>query len=310
MRCSLVLLVALVQQASADISANGKDGAQMQLPALPTKGTKDKSDARTLQAPAAAAAASYGAYATVTPTQLPWQKIAGPIAAGVIGTGALAGVIAVSVMKNQHSTTLAPAPPKLNAKLARAKEAPSTTTTTVAAGFASSGLTEKTTLAIACILVLVGICVAVGVCVMFLCNRKKRGRKAKGMVVPEEAEPMMATTDNRMDEAKQKWESELNASQYMQVDAPAMVVAPLVPAMTPSYSYAGSMPTMQNVVPMQTMPPPPPPPMQFAQSNYGVQQGYQPMYTQQASPLANTMSALPTTQFSVPPLVVQPPRFA
>lgn len=36
-----------------------------------------------------------------TSTKAPWQKYAGPIVGGVVGAGALAGVIAVSVMKNK-----------------------------------------------------------------------------------------------------------------------------------------------------------------------------------------------------------------
>merc|ERR1740117_2200467 len=48
---------------------------------------------------------------------------------------------------------------------------------------------------------------------------------------------------------------ELNESMY----------SPVLPALNPGMGYAGgvgigSIPTMTNVVPMQTMPPPPPPP--------------------------------------------------
>merc|ERR1740130_2240439 len=143
MRCSLVFLVALVGQASADISANDKQDSQM--PALPKKDTTEESDAKALLAQAPLATPAPEREATPinngyvgAPTKLPWQKIAGPVVAGVVGAAALSGVIAVSVMKNKQST-VAPRP------VARAKEAVVTTlapTTTAAAPeqFASSGL--------------------------------------------------------------------------------------------------------------------------------------------------------------------------
>lgn len=317
MLCRLVLLVALVQQASADVSANDKHMSQM--PALPKKDTTSESDAN--EAPLAPSAPEreatprgYGAspggqpYATpykAHPTTLPWQKIAGPVVAGVAGTAALAGVIAVSVMKNKEKTTVAPAP-----KL-RAKEAVVTTpltTTTVAPetdSLAISGLTQTTTIILLGVLAACCICVLAGICFKMMSGKKKRG-KAKaapptGVVVPEDEQPMMP---NRMDDAKQKWASELdNQSQYMPVETANVQVPPLVPALTPSYS--GGMATMTNVVPMQTMPPPPPPPVQYTSTmpTSGYMQMQPAGVQMMASPLANTVTNMPAYS-------VAPPRFA
>lgn len=318
MLCRLVLLVALVQQASAEVSANDKHMSQM--PALPKKDTTSESDAN--EAPLAPTAPEREAtdgydtppggqpYATpynAHPTTIPWQKIAGPVVAGVAGTAALAGVIAVSVMKNKESTTIAP-PPRLRAKEAVVTTLPPTTTTVVAEdSFASSGLTQTTTLVIACTLVGCAVCILVGICLKMLSGKKKRG-KAKAapppsVVVPEDQQPMMP---NRMDDAKQKWASELdNQSQYMPVET-AMQVPPLVPAMTPSYSYSGGMPTMTNVVPMQTMPPPPPPPVQYTSTmpTSGYMQMQPAGIQMMPSPLANTVTNMPAAYS------VAPPRFA
>jgi len=225
-------------------------------------------------------------------TARPWQRIAGPIIGGVVGAGALAGVIAVSIMKQKTTT---PAAPTFMAKeiiTTPAPVVPIGTTTPVLAGEPvadaelSSGMTQTTVLALACGLVVCGLCVCIIVAAMYCCgNKKKRARKMPPTretpnVVPEDQEPMMGT---RMDMDQSGLD--LNASQYMPVN---------LPPLTPGYAGGvgiGSIPTMTNVVPMQTMPPPPPQ-LGFSQPatlNYGLQQ---------ASPLANTVNVLPATAFS------------
>lgn len=167
----------------------------------------------------------------------------------------------------------------------------------------SSGSTQNTVLAIACVLVgcgLLAICVG-GILCFFFSKKKKRKtqpRKETPFVgdYPEDQQPLnqQSQMSTRVDMPQQQ---DLCESQYMQVQVPPLQQQSYA---VPNTGNLGSIPTMQNVVPMQTMPPPPPPPMamSYAPPAQGGSLFSQGSYYQNASPLANTVNALPTTQFS------------
>jgi len=182
---------------------------------------------------------------------------------------------------------------------------------TSSSGFAPlSGSTQGTVLAVS--LGLVGCC-CLFACVIglyFMFGRGKKKRKAQPRQetpfvgdYPEDQQPLngQASMMSTMVDMQQS-APDLCESQYMQVQVP-----PLQPVQASVYSgNIGSVPTMQNVVPMQTMPPPPPmAPMSMSYAPQGqgsyfsqgqgsayIQQGQGSMY-QNASPLANTVSAVP-----------------
>lgn len=245
----------------------------------------------------------------------------------------------VKVIVDVASTTPAPAPApaqplaKIAAKQVAAKQvvtdptvAPNTTDTSSSGSAPISGSQQSTVLAIACVLVVCGL---LSVCIVgllyFLFGRKKKRKTQPRQETPypgeypEDQQPLNQGGMGTMVDMQQT-APDLCESQYMQVQVP-----PLQAAAPPTYGNIGSIPTMQNVVPMHTMPPPPPPPMAmsyapapatggslfsqpagsvYAQQGQSVyaQQG-QSLFTagshyQNASPLANTVNALPTTAFA------------
>lgn len=308
MRCSIFLLAALAVKASADVAA--VSGAPTKVTAaLPKKkATTEESDAL-VQAAAAApprqAGVSFGIPPAVDPlsgtTAAPWKRIVPPVVAAAALAAGVGGLIALSVNK-LPTTTPGPQAAFKAKEVATTSFLPKTTTVNgTATDVVSSGMPQNTVLAVACGLVVCGMLAICIVCVMQLCcNKKKRTRKlppARETPMPEDQMPMMAS---QMESARGP-APDLNESQYMPVN---------VPPLTPGSGYAGgvglgSIPTMANVVPMQTMPPPPP---QYAAAgtsvyqsaapvgSYSMQRSYiqQGSQFQQASPLANTVSALPT----------------
>lgn len=291
----------------------------------------------------------------------------GPIVGGVVGAGAIAGVIAVSVLKTQKknaaaigsaeaaaaksSGTPAPAgivagidkPPAFRAKQAATQSATSAAATAVAAGpptpafkvagnatlpteapaTVSSGMTETTVIFVACgVAACLILCIAVGCLLHFFAgkNKKRKVRPTRDTYdpMPEDQQPLkkgidMQETLTDLPGAESQY---MQQSTYVQggsvfggMESQYMPVGPM--------QGIGSVETMQNVVPMQTMPPRPPmfsapssvyggaPSSVYAQGPQSVYaQGPQSVYAQnsvQASPLANTMSALPTQQLYMPP---------
>lgn len=186
-------------------------------------------------------------------------------------------------------------------------------------GDGSSGMDQKTVLAIACVLVVCGllsVCI-VGLLYFFFGKKKKRkiAPRQEMDYYPEDQQPLngVGQMSTRVDMAP-----DLCESQYMQVNVPPLQVAP-----SQFVANIGSVPTMQNVVPMQTMPPPPPPMAMsyapqpasgslfsqqgqslFAPATQGQSLFAQGSYYQNASPLANTVNALPTQQYvNMPPTI-------
>jgi len=205
-----------------------------------------------------------------------------------------ATVTIVHDVRAKVAVTVAPSPAAAPALLPR-----NVGTTTVAPNF-SSGSKQwgETQVAIAVMLVVCGllaVCLIALLFVMFA--RKKRAHKTQlrrqtpylGGGFPEDQQPLNRGERTMMD---MPHTLDLCESQYMQVQ-----VRPLAPG-----QGMGSVPTMQNVVPMQTMPPPPPPPvaMSYASQPSRYSAGVAPgSYHQNASPLANTVNALPTTVFNM-----------
>lgn len=311
MRCSIFLLAALAVKASADVAA--VSGAPTKVTAaLPKK--KAAQAAAVAAAPPRQAGVSFGIPPAVDPlsgtTAAPWKRIVPPVVAAAALAAGVGGLIALSVNK-LPTTTPGPQAAFKAKEVATTSFLPKVTTTVngTATDVVSSGMPQNTVLAVACGLVVCGMLAICIVCVMQLCcNKKKRTRKlppARETPMPEDQMPMMAS---QMESARGP-APDLNESQYMPVT---------VPPLTPGSGYAGgvglgSIPTMANVVPMQTMPPPPP---QYAAAgtsvyqsaapsvyqsaapvgSYSMQRSYiqQGSQFQQASPLANTVSALPT----------------
>lgn len=127
----------------------------------------------------------------------------------------------------------------------------------------SSGSTQHTVLLIAGVLGCLGllaVCAVVAMCCMGKKKSKKKGiRPAQESYIPEDQTPLNQPAAE---------------SQYMPMGGMESQYMPVTPGI-------GAMPTL-NAVPMQTMPPPP---GMFASPYAGVG----------ASPLANTVNALPTT---------------
>jgi len=168
----------------------------------------------------------------------------------------------------------------------------------------SSGSQQNTVLAIACVLIACGLLSVCIVGLLYFLFGKKKKRKTQprketpfvGDYYPEDQQPLNQQSQmSTMVDMPQRDAQDLCESQYMQVQVP-----PLQAYAAPNTGNIGSIPTMQNVVPMQTMPPPPPPlALSYAPPTYGGGSLFsQGSYYQNASPLANTVSALPTTQFS------------
>lgn len=326
MRCSIFLLAALAVKASADVAAVVSSAPKVTAALQKKKGTTEESAAAQAAAFAASQAAavapprqagvSFGIPPAVDPlsgtTAAPWKRIVPPVVAAAALAAGVGGLIALSVNKLPTTTPGPQAVAKAKeVAVAKMKEvattlAPVTTTVngTATGDAVSSGMQQNTVLAVACGLVVCGMLAICIVCVMQLCcNKKKRTRKlppARETPMPEDQMPMMAS---QMESARGPAQ-DLNESQYMPVNVPPLV---------PGQGYAGgvglgSIPTMANVVPMQTMPPPPP---QYQQAGTSVYQSAAPVGSymqqrsyisqnagasiyQQASPLANTVSALPT----------------
>jgi hypothetical protein len=184
-------------------------------------------------------------------------------------------------------------------------------------GDGSSGMDQSTVLAIACVLVVCGLLSVCIVGLLYFCFGKKKKRKTAPRQEPDYYPEDQQPLNGRQMSTRVDMAPDLCESQYMQVNVP-----PLQPAQSQFVANIGSVPTMQNVVPMQTMPPPPPPAMMsYAQPASGSlfsQQGQslfapaaqgqnlftQGSYYQNASPLANTVNALPTQQFvNMPPTI-------
>jgi len=317
----MFLLAALAVKASADVAAVSSAPTKVAADFLKKKATTEESTAPA-QAAAAAAPRQAGVSFAVPPavdplsgtTAAPWKRIVPPVVAAAALAAGVGGLIALSVNK-LPTTTLSPAAlaKAKDAAVLKAKEvattvAPVTATVngTATDDVVSSGMTQNTLLAVACGLVVCGMLAICVVCIMQLCcNKKKRTRKlppARETPMPEDQMPMMAS---QMESARGP-SPDLNESQYMPVSVPPLVAGS---------GYAGgvglgSIPTMANVVPMQTMPPPPPQPSYAAAGtsvyqsaapaapvgSYSMQRSYiqQGSQFQQASPLANTVSALPT----------------
>jgi len=169
----------------------------------------------------------------------------------------------------------------------------------------SSGSQQNTVLAIACVLIACGLLSVCIVGILYFLFGKKKKRKTQprketpfvGDYYPEDQQPLNQQSQmSTMVDMRQQQAQDLCESQYMAVQAP-----PQQMYAAPNTGNLGSIPTMQNVVPMQTMPPPPPPPMSMSYAppmQGGGSLFSQGSYYQNASPLANTVSALPTTQFS------------
>jgi len=306
------LLAALAVKASADVAAVSGAPTKVTLALQKKKGTTEESAAsqavafQAAAAPPRQAGVTFGIPPAVDPlsgtTAAPWKRIVPPVVAAAALAAGVGGLIALSVNKLPTTT---PGPHLAKAKEVVTTPAPVTTTVNgTATDVVSSGMPQNTVLAVACGLVVCGMLAICIVCVMQLCcNKKKRTRKlppARETPMPEDQMPMMAS---QMESARGPAQ-DLNESQYMPVNVPPLV---------PGQGYAGgvglgSIPTMANVVPMQTMPPPPP---QYQQAGTSVYQSAAPVGSymqqrsyisqnagasiyQQASPLANTVSALPT----------------
>lgn len=331
MRCSIFLLAALAVKASADVAAVNGAPTKVTLALQKKKGTTEESAASQAAAFQAAAApprqagVTFGIPPAVDPlsgtTGAPWKRIVPPVVAAAALAAGVGGLIALSVNK-LPTTTPGPHPVAKAKEVAlkfegtRAPEAPVTKTVngTATDDIVSSGMPQNTVLAVACGLVVCGMLAICIVCVMQLCcNKKKRTRKlppARETPMPEDQMPMMAS---QMESARGPAQ-DLNESQYMPVSVPPLVAGS---------GYAGgvglgSIPTMANVVPMQTMPPPPPQYQQAGTSvyqsaapvgSYSMQRSYiqQGSQFQQASPLANTVSALPTMNMPTTAFNMQAP---
>jgi hypothetical protein len=171
-------------------------------------------------------------------------------------------------------------------------------------------------LAVSIGLVVCGLCSAILLCALYmLYGRKKKKRspprqETPFVEYPEDQQPLNNPSMMSTMVDMQQSDPDLMQSQYMQVNVP-----PLQPMAPPLAGNIGSIPTLQNVVPMQTMPPPQAPmsytPQAAGMSMYGGQSVYSQAagtsVYQNASPLANTVSAMPTYQnvsySSVPPTI-------
>lgn len=187
----------------------------------------------------------------------------------------------------------------------------------------SSGMTTSTVLMVACGLVVCGLLAVIIICLLHCFGGKKKRGKTRPTretaIVPEDQQPLNAGVNRDLPLAPTTDLPGME-SQYMPVAPPQMSAYSAQPsayiaqpsayaqqstyaqqsaysAQPSAYAGIGSVPTMQNVVPMQTMPPPPP------------QSVYAPAASQftPASPLANTVNALPTTAYSnmpqIPPTI-------
>jgi len=173
-----------------------------------------------------------------------------------------------------------------------------------AAAAVSSGLKQGQIIGIAGGLVCCGLLAVCVVCLMHVCGGKNKKKRAK-KINPRE-ENMIPEDQMPLNQSVLQTKTDLPGfeSQYMPALPPlngsAYAATPSVYATPSAYAGLGSVPTMQNInIPMQTMPPPPP---MFNQNVSVFSQN--PMYQgggsafMPASPLANTVNALPTTAFT------------